>query len=201
MNAFSRERYWMWLGCLGKETRKNGFTRNQCRSGPGHLTVAVGGQRWCFLAHMIGYAHELMGVILTQPTCNINPHPASNAFFSIWRLLQACSMASPETDQPTNAPLSPHLPFQALDDTELNHFRSGPRMSSCHSQPQVYYGPVSIRTWYFPLSRDDILSSLYLGNYLAGHAKKTLRVPKRAVKPDLYQVFIKLPIELQLVVS
>jgi hypothetical protein len=46
----------------------------------------------------------------------------------------------------------------------------------------------------------EILSSQYVGNYLAGHAKKTLRVPKTAVKPDLYQVFIKLPIELQLVV-
>lgn len=44
------------------------------------------------------------------------------------------------------------------------------------------------------------LSSQYLGNYLAGHAKKTLRVPKAPVKPDLYQVFIKLPIELKLVV-
>lgn len=58
-------------------------------------------------------------------------------------------MASAETDQPTDAPtdapLSLLLPFQALNDTELNHFRSGPRMSSCHSQPEVYYGPVSIR--------------------------------------------------------
>lgn len=44
------------------------------------------------------------------------------------------------------------------------------------------------------------LSSQYLGNYLAGHAKKTLRVPKAPVKPDLYQVFIKLPIELKLAV-
>ncbi|KIM48829.1 hypothetical protein M413DRAFT_438003 [Hebeloma cylindrosporum] len=91
-------------------------------------------------------------------------------------------MASPQTDLPTDAPLSSFLPFQALDDAELNHIRSGPRMSSCHSQPQVYYGPVSIR------------------NYLAGHAKKTLRVPKTALKPHLYQVFVKLPIELKLVV-
>jgi len=40
-----------------------------------------------------------------------------------------------------------------------------------------------------------------VGNYLAGHAKKTLRVPKTAsVTPDLYRVFVKLPIELKLVV-
>ena len=54
-------------------------------------------------------------------------------------------MASEETAQPIDVPLHPPLPFQTLDDVELNHIRSGPRMSSCHSQPQVYYGPVSIR--------------------------------------------------------
>lgn len=39
INAFSRERHWMWLGSLGKETGEDGFARNQCRSSSRHLPV------------------------------------------------------------------------------------------------------------------------------------------------------------------
>ena len=40
----------------------------------------------------------------------------------------------------------PILPFDTLDDQELKPLRSGPRFSSTNANPQLHYGPVTIRS-------------------------------------------------------
>lgn len=40
----------------------------------------------------------------------------------------------------------PALPFDSLDDQQLKPLRSGPRFSSTSPNPQVHFGPVTIRS-------------------------------------------------------
>ncbi|KAF9036649.1 hypothetical protein BJ165DRAFT_1532763 [Panaeolus papilionaceus] len=72
------------------------------------------------------------------------------------------------------------FPFDDLDADEFSAVTSGLRVSSAHSQPKQYYGPVSIR------------------NFLAGHTKRVLRTQSTLrLQGD---VFLRFPIELQLMI-
>ncbi|KDR73534.1 hypothetical protein GALMADRAFT_142017 [Galerina marginata CBS 339.88] len=88
----------------------------------------------------------------------------------------------PTTTTPEDTTSEPQLPFFELGETEYKQVTSGPRISSCHSQPHAYYGPISIR------------------NYIAGSTKKVLRTPKQKVQSNYKDVFLRLPIELKLLV-
>ncbi|KAF8912005.1 hypothetical protein CPB84DRAFT_742614 [Gymnopilus junonius] len=107
-----------------------------------------------------------------------------------FRTLVVHSMTSASAAPPT-VPLT-NLESNEFDGAELPFFQlhghgyrqviSGPRISSCHSQPKMYYGPVTIR------------------NYLAGHVKKTLRMSRSKTQPNYMDLFLKLPTELKLIV-
>ncbi|KAF5331110.1 hypothetical protein D9619_005952 [Psilocybe cf. subviscida] len=74
------------------------------------------------------------------------------------------------------------LPFEDIEERDFRELSMGPRVSCSHNSPQYHYGPVSIR------------------NYLAGHAKKELRIKRRKDLPEWGDLFLKLPIEVKLLV-
>ncbi|KAF8964009.1 hypothetical protein BDZ97DRAFT_1758129 [Flammula alnicola] len=87
---------------------------------------------------------------------------------------------NPSIDDSLQLPL---LAFEDLGDPDFRQVNSGPRVSSLHNNPQHHYGPVTIR------------------NYLAGHAKKALRTSKVKGSSEFGDVFLRLPVELQLMAS
>lgn len=93
------------------------------------------------------------------------------------------------------------LPFTRLEDSEYRQIISGPRVSSGHSHPKAYYGPITIRTGTmhrFSTRPGLIVFGLLTGNYIAGSVKKALRTSKLLAPCNA--VFLDLPIELQLMV-
>ncbi|PPQ75374.1 hypothetical protein CVT24_013157 [Panaeolus cyanescens] len=72
------------------------------------------------------------------------------------------------------------FPFHSLDIDDLSTITSGSPVSSLHTQPKQYYGPVTIR------------------NFISGHIKRDLRTqPASRLQGD---VFLHFPIELQLMI-
>jgi hypothetical protein len=93
------------------------------------------------------------------------------------------------------------LPFEDLEDRDFRDLSMGPRVSCSHNSPQYHYGPVSIREPWLVIQRAVAgLISFMTGNYLAGHAKKELRIKRRKKAPEWGDLFLRLPIEVKLLV-
>ncbi|KAF4614830.1 hypothetical protein D9613_002720 [Agrocybe pediades] len=76
------------------------------------------------------------------------------------------------------------LPFATLEEVDYRTIMTGPRISSVHTNPKSYYGPVTIK------------------NYIAGWTKKALRTQNltKYQHKEMPGVFLSLPVELQLLV-